>query len=73
MSMTRKDYRVVAEGLRLTRPNQATDPGAFHMWQTARNQVAVELKLNYRNFNIDKFMEWTEKAGPRVPEVVVPF
>ncbi len=70
MSMTRKDYQVVAEALRETRPNQATDPGAFHQWQTVRNRVAWALKVNYRNFDIAKFMEWTEKT---VERVAVPF
>lgn len=59
MSMTRKDFRVVATALRLVRPSEAQDPGAFETWRRTRNMVATELQLAYRNFRRDKFDDWT--------------
>lgn len=60
MTMTRKDYRVVATALRISRPDRATDPGAHANWIRVRNMIATELRLSYRNFRVDKFDAWTE-------------
>lgn len=60
MSMSRKDFRVVAEALRRVRPNESTDPGAYAQWRLDRNFMEVDLTVHYRNFRQDKFRDWTE-------------
>ncbi len=71
MSMTRKDYRVVADSLRQTRPNRRTDPGPYETWRRVRDDLAVELRVANSNFNREKFIDWTELPVARA--VAVPF
>jgi hypothetical protein len=61
MTMTRKDYRVVADALRRSRPDKDTEPGRYYQWQIDRQIVANELRGSYSNFLPGRFLEWTEK------------
>lgn len=61
MTMTRKDYRVVAEALRMARPDKETEPGRYYQWQLDRLVVANELRIHYSNFKRGVFIDWTER------------
>lgn len=60
MTMTRKDYRVVASALRITRPDKDTAPGRYSQWEADRRLIANELRQNYSNFKRDVFIDWTD-------------
>lgn len=64
MTMTRKDYRVIADALIYSRPTTHRVNGGGPEWQRwllVRNSIASELNVNNRNFDRGKFEDWTEK------------
>jgi len=59
--MTRKDFIVVAESLRLARPPRE-DEIATLAWHLVRAEITIAFDREYPNFHREKFIEWTNKG-----------
>lgn len=59
MSMTRKDYTLIAETLRARQPNEAW-LNKYQMWSYIVNELAEALEANNSNFDRAVFLS---KAG----------
>lgn len=64
MSMTRRDYIVLAEALRVGLLQCIEQPTLYTVeaYKAYLSHIVKALDDNYDNFNMDKFMEWVFKS-----------
>ena len=61
MSMTRQDFRVIAEVFREFRPQEVNMHQRMAQWVLLRDEVAYALTRHARGFDREKFVAWTER------------
>jgi hypothetical protein len=55
VSMTRRDYTLVADALLYSRPRDREDLRSWRQWEATADRIAWTLQHAYANFDLEKF------------------